>query len=698
MALGLLGSAATMGIGLAVMLDDQFTQGASKISNTLTLMGKDLDDFSQGMQTLSSIGEGISRVGDRIVGFGMKASREFATFEHSINATRVIAGISKTDKGYKELGDTAERLSGIYGQLPDQIGNAELELAKGGKSVAQIKSMTEAVVALGAATQTEVGGRNGTSTVLLNIMQAYNAGSNEALHYADIITSAANQSTIDVRDLFESLRYSADVASTLKVPFEETATAIATLGNAGLKGSMAGTAYANMLRYLESGVGIFATKRQKTALGLLGLSKADMNDEQGHLISMSRLLALLRDRTKTFDDNNKLAVLGGIFGVRGNRATLNLLNGRDADTHGTMMSSFDAMRDKIHQDTLNNITQKTAKEMLDDTQGAWLKLSATWAQFKITIGSALAPAIVSLSKTLTTILSSLTEFFKGEMGQWVTRFVFGSGLFLSMIGRMIFAGARFAGYIVSSAGRITNAFAMANVAASSIRAQLVQGAMAIREAAMMAGATRSRFVPTGNGNFRDPLTGRFATRAARVEEAEALATSGRGLGWLARMGRWFTPLIEGMGWLTKTIGIIKVFGAGLGRALGWLFGWEGLLVDLGLTMLTGKGIFEWLWSGFRALFGWLFGWKDTDKEVEDREKKRKDAEQRERERSFYYDRRSDSQKAMDARWSKQQVIAPASQAPLILNFVVHPNNGTVPIKKQINIDQQRELQSHSIIQ
>src|SRR6202012_2377500 len=178
---GLLGSSATLGIGLSVYMDDQFTQASDKIRNTLQLMNKDVDDFSQGMSRIERIGDGLARFGDKILSFGTDASQSFAKFEHSINATRVIAGIDKTDIGYKKLGDTANRLAETYGQLPDAIGNAELELAKGGKTVDQINKMTEAVVALGAATQTQVEGGSGTATVLLNIMQAYNAQADQAL-------------------------------------------------------------------------------------------------------------------------------------------------------------------------------------------------------------------------------------------------------------------------------------------------------------------------------------------------------------------------------------------------------------------------------------------------------------------------------------------------------------------------------------
>ncbi len=691
--IGVLGSASTLGIGLAVYLDDQFTQAAGNINNTLTALNLHARDFSDGMSRIAGIGDSLAQFGDRVFGFAKNASQEFATFEHSINATGIIAGLAKGDKGFKSLGDNAQRLAGIYGQLPEQIAQAELELAKGGKSVDQINNMTEAVIALGAATGTTVSGGNGAATVLLNIMQAYNAAATDTKHYADIITSAANQSTIDVRDLFESLRYSADVASTLKIPFEETATAIATLGNAGLKGSMAGTAYANLLRYAEHGIGIFATKKQQTSMGLMGITKKDMLDEQGHIRSMSELLKTLRDRTKTFSDNDKLNVLEGVFGVRGNRALLNLLNGQDRDTHGTLMSSFDAMKDKIHQDTLHNITQNTAQRMTDDAQGGFNKMASAWMNFKIAIGSTLATTFKPIISFITSLLNHLTTFVQGPVGSWLVKWVLILGSTMGPVGRMIAIGARFAGYIFTSAGRLTNAFTMARVASNSIRAQITAAAQALTNAALTARGITT-FVNRSTGAqmlAARGAGGRFVGgRVARTGMSTMLGVMfGRtGLRMATSIERFIAPLVSGLGIFTRFFGIIRIAGGVLGRVLGWLFGWEGMLADLILTMLTGKGIFEWLWSGLKAVFGWLFG--ETDKQ------KSKGHVRHEYDHSRDWAQRP--QTNAEAQASERLMKEKTSQFQKV-TYVFHvtpPANGDGKYTKELEVEHQRQLASYAI--
>lgn len=696
----MLGQASSLGIGLAVYMDDQFTQGAQRVNNTLAAMGLKTKDFADGMSRLDTIGQAMSSFGDKVMGFAKGATQEFATFEHSVNATGIIAGLKRGDKDFRTLGDNAQRLSQIYGQLPEDISQAQLELAKGGKSVQQINQMTEAVISLGAASQEQISGSNGVAGMLLNIMQTYNASSSEAAHYADIMTSAANQSTISVRDLFESLRYSGDVASTLKIPFEETAAAIATLGNSGLKGSMAGTAYANALRFLETGIGIFATKRQQTSLGLLGLSKQDMLDETGHIISMSNLLKILRDRTKTFSDNDKINVLGGIFGVRGNRAILNLLNSTDLDSKGNKMGAFDAMADKIHQDTLRGVAAGTARAMIDDTQGDVQKMTATWVRFKMAIGQSLAPMIRPIVQFLTTVMNHLISFVQGPVGSWLVKWAVILGATMGPLGRILSIGARFAGYMVSSAGRLTNAFSMAQVASNAIRAQITAAAAALTNAALAARGistftnrtTGAQMLAARNG------AGQFVGgRVARTGMSTFLGTMfGRtGLRWAVGLERMLAPMVAGLGWFTRFFGIVRIVGGVLGRVLGWLFGWEGMLADLILTMLTGKGIFEWLWTGLKTVFGWLFGETDKEKKKEGSGNIVKAPSDDPKNRYWISSPHTNTeQEALDRlRRERPQDFLPKQQ------IVIHvgPNNSNKAVTHTVDLDHERELQSHSIL-
>lgn len=96
-------------------------------------------------------------------------------------------------------------------------------------------------------------------------------GADQFERIGDVMTKAANMSTIAVADIGESLNYVGPVARTAGLDLEFVAGTIALLGENGLKGSMGGTALRRMLTSL-----VHPTKRAKEALAGIGMSSKDL--------------------------------------------------------------------------------------------------------------------------------------------------------------------------------------------------------------------------------------------------------------------------------------------------------------------------------------------------------------------------------------------------------------------------------------
>src|SRR5699024_2143618 len=111
---------------------------------------------------------------------------------------------------------------------------------------------------------------------------------------------------------------------TLKQELPQVAAMIGTLGNAGIQGSMAGTALSNMVRYLNKSISQPSFKGGK-ALARLGLSKQDFVDAKGDLLDFSIILEKLQKATANLTSTEQNAVFLDIFGVRGNRAAVALM-------------------------------------------------------------------------------------------------------------------------------------------------------------------------------------------------------------------------------------------------------------------------------------------------------------------------------------------------------------------------------------
>lgn len=624
-----LGSSAQLGIGLAVYLDDKFSQSSSRVSQAMNRLGMDADRLQQHLGNVEQFGAGLASVGDGINRGMLAGVKEFAGFEDVMNSVRVIAGngiMGKEDAGFKALVEQSKTLGGTYGQLPEDIALAQLELAKAGKSIADIQAMTEAVVTLGAASETAIGGRNGTAVMMSDLMNAFGLGTDKATEFANILTSASNRSTIDVTDLYESMKYASSVAASMGIPFNEVAASIATLGNAGLKGSIGGVAYANAIRYMSTAVSEFAsTKKQKTAFEMLGATTADFTDAKGNLVDMGQMLGVLSQKMQGWNNVNKQVILEGIFGVRGGKFMMTMLNSMKEGTN-----KYEEMLKMIKDDNLGNIAEKTARQKTDDMQGGIDKMMSAFSTAKIAIGGALAPVVNLFVGVVTRFLNWVTVMGDSNFGQWLIRAVAMFGVLGSIGGRLVAGAARFFMFMTTSSGTLTGGMRTGVLMATEISTILNVGAA--KFAASMRATAASMSILNARGITTQPM-GRAGGTPMLVGNGRMLGKSnfltrmaGRigGIGAVGKVARFIAPvmaLFSKVGTFIKPVitflarfggmgsWILKIFG----RAFGMLFGWPVMLADLALTLITGKGLFERVWDilkwGFDVLSDFFYNFK-----------------------------------------------------------------------------------------
>lgn len=644
-----LGASNTMGIGLALYLDDQLTSKARQVTQTLSTLGADVDKVVESFNRIDQTGQAMQNIGKGIIRTMIPAVKSFAQFEDIMNSVRVIAGDQGlTDIDYSKMITQVKSLGEQYGILPQDIATAQLELAKAGIKPAEIMKMTEATMALGAATDTVVAGAGGAAEMLVNVMQAFNATADEADRFASVMTSAANESTIDVTDFYQSMRYTADIARSLSIPIEDTAAAIATLGNAGLKGSIAGTSLANMYRYLAKAVGQFGLQRQKEALDMLGIKESDILTAEGSLKSMAEILALFRKQYEGMTDVQRLAATQGLFGVRGDRAAQPLIRALRMDTRGLdgkLMPAYEDMLEKIQKGVGVNVHIEQAQKRLDDLKGDWSKLVAAFERFKITVGGALGPTLRPLIRAIQQGVMSLTDLFESPVGKFLVKIFSGSGIWLIVLGKMVSTAAQFYKYLFTAGTSLLTAFRDGKAAAAYMNQQLLAGSLAFLKnikaasAAWLQAVAASRGITTHVQGGAPVIVSRDTTPGSKGQFTGGKAPR-HWLSWIlgtlfkkdglklansilkffkpvgaffGKLAGYFGPFLKGLSWASKFFGF-------LWKGIAWLvpklFSWQVVVADLVATLLFGKGIFEMLWDAIVGFVGWikrLFGGNDEGK-------------------------------------------------------------------------------------
>jgi len=216
----------------------------------------------------------------------------------------------------------------------------------------------------------------------------------------DVLVKTANSSATGLVDIGEALKYVGSKAGEAGVSLETTTAMIGALGNAGVKGSMAGTALRAMLSGLQA-----PTKQGKSALALLGIST---KDKAGNLKEIDVLLAEIeRSMDKKFgvgkQGNKRAALLKAIVGEEAASSASILARAAGA---GELQKLIAANRGAA------GTAAAVAKDMSNNTAGAKKELDSALEELQLTIGEVLIPMLGDLVKGTREVVVEWTAWAK----------------------------------------------------------------------------------------------------------------------------------------------------------------------------------------------------------------------------------------------------------------------------------------------
>ena len=164
-----------------------------------------------------------------------------------------------------------------------EIASAAKFLAMAGMDIATINASMRPITNLALIGDNDVGLIADLTT---NIMSGYNIQSGSMGTVADIITSTISRANVNVVEMAESFKMAAGYLKLSGVDFSEAAAAIGILGNAGMKGTMAGTALRAMsTRFAKP------TKLAEATLDRLGVKFTRFTEIAGKKVEKLRPLA-----------------------------------------------------------------------------------------------------------------------------------------------------------------------------------------------------------------------------------------------------------------------------------------------------------------------------------------------------------------------------------------------------------------------
>lgn len=337
--------------------------------------------------TLIGIGVAAAAGGAALLGLFGKAVSAAATFEKKIDFFGAV-----TDATQAEMDAVAKKAIQM-GQTTvfsaNQMADAFVEFGKAGVSTKDLLSgVADLVVALAQAADISL---TEASDVIISTMQTFKLSAKDTMHIADTLAGAANSSIIEITDLATSLKYVGGIAAATGIPLENVVTAIALLGQAGIKGSTAGTSLRQILVSLNATSG----KAQKTLKQLGIITKQGTNlfiDQAGHLKPLDQVFQILQTHTAKLTDAQRLSALKIIFNNRALAAANILL--KDGS------KGFDQMSKSISKVSAVDVAHKR----LDNLAGDFTRLKNTIQTYLIQAGTPFQNSLRTLVQGLTRLV------------------------------------------------------------------------------------------------------------------------------------------------------------------------------------------------------------------------------------------------------------------------------------------------------
>lgn len=399
-----------MEIGIALVLHDRFSNQAAQASSNIKRLQQEARMAVQSnLNTAYQFGQ-MGLTAFRSIASGVAEMVQYGA-EFVDTMTTVEAITEATTERMTQLKDVAMSLGATTMFSSQDVASGMKYLAMAGNTAEEIQAMIKGATYAAGATGMELGGKGGAADVITNVMRTFQLqGEKAAMWVGDVMTNATLSANISMQDLAASIRYASADLTNLGYELPDVAAAIGTLGNMGIQGSMAGTALANMARYLNRSISDPSYKGHRF-LEQLGLTKADLTTADGHLKDLYSILTMIKNATADMDPTDRNLFTTGIFGVRGNRAAVALM--RD-------MENFHRLYMDVAQ-TEPGFAQAVVEKRMSTVAGQLNAMKSTWENLKASFTESLAGMLIPIFKTITNWLVGMRKFLGTGIGRFIAR-------------------------------------------------------------------------------------------------------------------------------------------------------------------------------------------------------------------------------------------------------------------------------------
>lgn len=366
-------------------------------------------------------GQAYQEVGEAAGNFGVQASEAFSAVQQTLVSAGIAGALREIKDAYIECAAAAgdfeagmsdvEALSGASAQEMAELTNKAKELgaetkytalqaseamgymAMAGWDAQEMLSGMNGVIALAAASSEDLAQ---VSDIVTDNLTAFGMKASDTARFADVLAAAATSANTDVSIMGETFKQSASVAGALNYSIEDVAVAVGLMANAGVKGSIAGTALKNSFNGLLEGVTLTSA-----AFGEYQYSAVQVD---GAMKDFAGSVDELRGYFEQMTEAERVANAQAIAGKEGYNGLLAILNATDED--------YQSLTNSINNCT--GAAERMAAIKMDNLNGQLALMDSAWDALRTTIGEEFNPELRRLAETGTDVLSWANSFVQAH--------------------------------------------------------------------------------------------------------------------------------------------------------------------------------------------------------------------------------------------------------------------------------------------
>lgn len=407
---------------------------ASKFKTGLKTAQSSLSEFTNQSNNagtrFEALGSSLKTVGSTIttavslplLALGAGAIKVAGDFEAGMSEVSAITGA--TGKDMEALEQQAKKLGATTKFSATDAAEGMKYFGMAGYKTDQIMSALPATLNLAAAGGTDLGI---ACDIVSDAMTGLGMSANETSKFTDIMAATITNSNTNIELMGETLKYVGPVAGALGINMVDLSVAIGLMGNAGIKGSQAGTVLRAGLTNL-----VKPTKEMKVAMEKYGIELVKNADGS---INMMDTMENLRSTLGGLDQATQAQALSTIFGKEAMSGWAAIVNASEGD--------FNKLSEAIANS--DGKASDMAKTMQDNLKGSIDNMKSALEGVLNAIGERLLPIFRNLVDGITNVFT-----WFNNLNPAIQNIIIAIGGFLAILGPVILL----VGSLISNLGLI----------------------------------------------------------------------------------------------------------------------------------------------------------------------------------------------------------------------------------------------------